>query len=261
MLHYRTEGRPEEPTLVFLHGFMGSGCDWDAVVSRMQTHARCVRIDLPGHGASVRLSPAAYTFEGAVQAVADVLDEVGAGRATLVGYSMGGRIALAVALAHPERVRRLVMASASPGLYLDEERAARCVSDEQLAVRLETGDLASFVAEWYRQPLFESLVADPEMAAAIYERRLRNDPAELARALRGLGTGRQPSYWGRLASAAFSIVAVAGAHDGKYVEIAQQMALQNPRIRAVILPNIGHNVPAEAPATFVDVLTDVLRQP
>jgi 2-succinyl-6-hydroxy-2,4-cyclohexadiene-1-carboxylate synthase len=259
MLRYRIQEGPPERTVLLLHGFMGSGADWEDVVPALRRQGRCVSVDLPGHGASRGL-PGAYTMPAAAQALGDVLDGLGVDRAALVGYSMGGRLALYFALHHPDRCRRLVVESASPGLRTAEEREARGVLDEALAARLEAGDLAAFVEDWYRQPLFDSLAGHPDLLARLLAARRENDPYELARALRGLGTGVQPSLWDRLETLAIPVLAVAGALDGRYVEVAQRMAVLNPRIHTAIIPNAGHAVHAEHPKTFADVVADFLKR-
>lgn len=265
MLSYVDEGAAEQPAVLFLHGFMGSGADWSGVVEALRRQYRCVCVDLPGHGASRGLPAAAYTVDGVTEALAGVLDALGLAQAAVVGYSMGGRMALAFAVRYPARCRRLVVESASPGLRTDAERAARRAADEARAARLEAEGLAAFVADWYRQPLFESLYARPDLRDAMQASRLRNDPHELARALRGLGPAEQPSYWEalctRLLEMEVPILAVAGARDGTYAEVVERMGVLNPWVRTAIVPNAGHNVHAEYPSAFVDLLADFLGRP
>lgn len=120
--------------LVLLHGFTGSHRSWDAVVPALASIGRCVAVDLPGHGESdFEADAGAYSMESASTALASSLDALRVGPATLIGYSMGGRLALYFALTRPERVRRLVLESASPGLATEAEREARRRSDEALA--------------------------------------------------------------------------------------------------------------------------------
>ncbi|MDP8899869.1 MAG: alpha/beta fold hydrolase, partial [Actinomycetota bacterium] len=184
--------------MLSLHGFMGRGEDWRGVSAALAGRHCCVAPDLPGHGASLRLPPESYSMEGAARSVLETLDATGTDRAAIVGYSMGGRLALYLALRHPKRCAGLFLESTSPGLEDAGERTARRAADEEKAARLEGGDLQGFLREWYRQPIFAPLARDEDLLRRTIEDRLRNDPAELAKSLRGMGTGSQPSLWGEL---------------------------------------------------------------
>jgi 2-succinyl-6-hydroxy-2,4-cyclohexadiene-1-carboxylate synthase len=253
-LKYTVSGDPHRPTVLFLHGFMGSGADWSDAISALDERFYCVAPDLPGHGASLGLLPEAYTVEGATRAVLDLLDRFGAGRPAIVGYSMGGRLALYLALRHPERCSGLFLESASPGIEDATKREARCRSDEERAERLEAGDLASILHDWYRQPLFASLAQREDLLQETIEARMRNDPVELARSLRGMGTGHQPSLWDDLDALQVPAVAVAGELDEKYARISRRIAGSSPNARAVVIPGAGHNVRLEAPEVYLALL-------
>ena len=254
MLNHLTSGSDQHPTVLFLHGFMGSANDWIDVMAGLGQDYHSLAVDLPGHGSSTGLADAAYTMEGASQALVDLLDERGVERCAVVGYSMGGRLALYFALHFPERCRKLVLESASPGLKTAQEREARCVLDEERAVRLESGDFETFLHAWYRQPLFASLAGHEGLVRQMIDRRRINDPRELARSLRGMGTGRQPSLWERLSELRVSTCAVAGALDRKYVGIAGRMARGSRSVHAAVVEEAGHNVHAEQPRRFVTLL-------
>ncbi|QIN79929.1 2-succinyl-6-hydroxy-2,4-cyclohexadiene-1-carboxylate synthase [Rubrobacter marinus] len=245
-LSYATLGASGRPAVLFLHGFMGSSGDWREVLQAIGDEAFAVAVDLPGHGASLGLPPEVYAFEGAARAVIGVLNELGIDRASLVGYSMGGRLALYLALRHPERCSGLFLESASPGLRDAEERASRRAADEEKARRLESEDFETFLRDWYRQPLFASLARDEGLLRRTLEERRRNDPAELARSLRGMGTGSQPSLWEELSGLRVPALAVAGELDEKFVGISRRMAELGPCIEAATVPGVGHNVRAEA---------------
>ena len=254
-LHHIASGPEDGDVLLFLHGFMGSVEDWAPIIDALD---RCLAVDLPGHGASVDVDAEAYSMEVTAAALVDVLDARGVARCTPVGYSMGGRASLFLALEHPERCERLVLESASPGLRTDEARSARRGEDEARAVRLEEEDFPTFLDDWYRQPLFASLLRDADYVQRMLVRRRRNDPRELARSLRGMGTGRQPSLWERLGGLRVSTLAIAGALDGKYVDLARRMALHAPRLRTAIIEDAGHIVHAEQPERFLAALTSFL---
>ena len=252
-------GWPAGPAVLFLHGFMGSSRDWRGVTASIGDRALAVTVDLPGHGASVRLPPEAYAIEGTARAVVGVLDETGLNRAVIAGYSMGGRLALYLALRHPERCAGLFLESASPGLRSEEERTARRAADEEKALRLESEDFEAFLRDWYEQPIFASLARDEEgLLRRTVQARLRNDPGELARSLRGMGTGAQPSLWEELAGISAPALAVAGELDGKFVGVSQRMAALSPRMQTVTVPGAGHDVHAEAPERYAGLLREFL---
>lgn len=257
-LNFTPVGDPASPTVLFLHGFMGSSEDWRGVTASLEGRASAVAVDLPGHGASLGLSPESYTVEGAARAAVRTLDDLGVEKATLVGYSMGGRLGLYLALRFPERCSGLLLESASPGLEGSEERAARRADDEEKARRLESGDFEAFLRDWYRQPLFAPLARDEELLRSTIETRRRNEPAELARSLRGMGTGAQPSLWEELAGLRVPAIAIAGELDGKFVRIASRMSRITPKVRTSVVPGVGHNVRAEAPGAYSTVLRTLL---
>jgi 2-succinyl-6-hydroxy-2,4-cyclohexadiene-1-carboxylate synthase len=241
-----------------MHGFMGSSEDWRPIVYHFEDRYYCVAVDLPGHGASTDVPAAAYAMEGTAQALCDVLDTLRIQRCTPIGYSMGGRTALFFALQFPERCERLVLESASPGLATQEERAARRGVDEARAVRLESEGMPTFLDDWYRQPLFASLLRKGDYVRQMLQRRVRNDAHALARSLRGMGTGQQPSLWERLPTLQVSTLALAGALDGKYVDLARRMAVRSPRLRSTMIADAGHVIHAERPARFVEVVSSFL---
>jgi 2-succinyl-6-hydroxy-2,4-cyclohexadiene-1-carboxylate synthase len=253
-LNYEVSGDRLSTTVVLLHGFMGSSADWREVMAALGDRTFRIAVDLPGHGASLELAPDTYKVEGAARAVIRTLDGLGVVRPVVAGYSMGGRLALYLALRYPERCAGLFLESASPGLENASKRAARRAADESKAKRLESGDLEAFLRDWYRQPLFASLAQDEILLMQTTEARRRNDPGELARSLRGMGTGSQPSLWGELESLSMPALAVAGGLDEKYAGISSRMRSINPRIRSTVVPGAGHTVHAEAPAEYVALL-------
>jgi 2-succinyl-6-hydroxy-2,4-cyclohexadiene-1-carboxylate synthase len=181
------------------------------------------------------------------------------GRFTLAGYSMGGRIALHVALALPERIDRLVLIAASPGIEDAAERAERRAADLALAERIEAVGVAAFAEEWGSQPLFGG--QDPRVSAAAHADRLRNTPAGLAAALRGLGTGAMEPLWARLPELAAPVLLVAGELDGKFAGLAGRMAAAvGPNARVALVPGAGHAAHLEQPERFGDLVERFLEE-
>lgn len=238
------------PPLVLLHGFLGRGADWAAVRAALPPAWNVHAPDLPGHGAAVGLADAAYTMDGAAERVLVQND----GPVDLVGYSMGGRLALHVAATRPGVVRRLVLVSASPGLRTPEERTARRALDAERAAAL-AADLPGFVERWYRLPLFGLPDGLRQRLAA--DRIAHADAAELGRSLVGMGTGAQPSHWDALAGISVPALAVAGARDAKFVRLARAMAEAGP-VEVALVPGAAHHLPAEAPVALAQTLTAFL---
>ncbi len=252
MLHYTTAGSPDQPAVLFLHGFMGRCADWAPFIEALQARAYCIAVDLPGHGGSVGLPDSAYTMDAAAHQLARVLDGEAIARCRIVGYSMGGRTALYFALTHPNRCMRLMLESASPGLRTEAERAARRRVDRQRAERIAT-HFDAFLRAWYRMPLFASL-ARHDLVDTMVQRRQHNDPAELGKSLQGMGAGAQPSLWERISSLRISTRALTGALDDKYIRITRGMTALNSHIQSTLVPGAGHIVHAERPDAFINTL-------
>lgn len=170
------------------------------------------------------------------------------GRFALAGYSQGGRLALHVALAHPRRVTRLVLVSATAGIEDEAERARRRAADEALAAWMERdGRLMSEVADrWGAQPLFAT--QSRAVAAAARADRLANDPVHLAAALRGIGSGVMAPLWERLGALTMPVVVLAGEHDAKYVALGRRLAAMLPHGELSVVAGAGHALLLEAPA-------------
>jgi 2-succinyl-6-hydroxy-2,4-cyclohexadiene-1-carboxylate synthase len=234
------------PDVVLLHGFTHTGASWDPVVAALGERYRACAPDIRGHGSATDRVPA--TIEGVLHDVVAAAP----GRCTLVGYSMGGRIALHAALGLPGRVDRLVLIGASPGIADAAEREARRQSDERLAREIEASTIEQFATRWAQTPVLAG--QPPAVADAVHADRLRNDPAGLARALRGLGTGALGSVWDRLPEIGMPVTLVVGDRDEKFRAIAADMAAGLPRAEIVVVPGTGHAVHLEAPDAVARVI-------
>jgi 2-succinyl-6-hydroxy-2,4-cyclohexadiene-1-carboxylate synthase len=229
------------PAIVLLHGFAQTGASWRAVVDELGERYRALAPDLRGHGSAGALRPVSFP-----DCVADVV-AIAPARFELLGYSMGARVALHVALAHPARVQRLFLVGATAGIADELEREARRAEDAQLAAELESSqDVAAFARRWAAQPLLRR--QPPDVAAAAHEDRLRNEPAGLAAALRGIGAGASEPLWARLGELRMPVVLIAGERDAKYRKLAERMAAMIARAEVLIVPATGHAVHLEAPA-------------
>jgi 2-succinyl-6-hydroxy-2,4-cyclohexadiene-1-carboxylate synthase len=234
-------------SVVLLHGFSGTRRAWDGVLELLDHERyRPLALDLPGHGdASDAQRP--ITFAGCVQAVLAVAPE----SFTLCGYSLGGRVALHVALAAPERVSRLVLVSSGAGIEDVSERVARREADEQLALALEGAPFEEFIERWRVQPLFAH--EPPAISQLAREDQRRNRPDALAAVLRGVGAGAMEPLWNRLGELEMPVTILVGDRDVKYLSIAQRMLdrLRDAELRVLCG---GHGLPLESPAALAQAL-------
>src|SRR4051812_4883648 len=227
------------PALVLLHGFTQTRQSWRRTIAALDGSYRAVAPDLPGHGLMSERRP--VSLAACLAYLRALVDEPH----TLVGYSMGGRIALHAAFARPGVVRRLVLVGASPGQAGEHERAERRAADEQLAERIEAISAEAFAHEWGALPMWEGQAERVRLAA--HAARLRNTPEGLAAALRGLGTGTLPSLWDRLGELAIPVTLVTGERDAKFRAVAEQMAERLPDPHTVVIPGAGHAPQLERP--------------
>ncbi len=225
--------------LVLLHGFTQTRQSWRRTVAALGGRYRALAPDLPGHGQAAERRPASFA------ACAAYVRALAGQPCILVGYSMGGRIALHTTLAVPGLVERLVLIGAGPGLADSAEREQRRRADEALAERIEAVGVAAFAEEWGAQALFAG--QDERVAAAAHADRLRNTPHGLAAALRGLGTGVMTPLWDRLPQLGIPVTLVVGARDAKFRVIAERMATALPDARLHVVEGAGHAVPLERP--------------
>jgi 2-succinyl-6-hydroxy-2,4-cyclohexadiene-1-carboxylate synthase len=228
-------------TVVLLHGFAGTGRAWDPVIERLEPERyTALAPDIRGHGSASDARP--IDFDAVV---ADVLDAAPA-RFALCGYSMGGRVALHVALAAPERIERLILVATTAGIEDHAERAARRAADEQLAAFAETASIEEFAERWTGQPLFAN--TPPDAVELWLEDLLRNDPRALAAVLRGTGTGAMAPLWDRLPDLTMPTTVLVGERDAKFLAIARDRLVPAiPRAELIVLPGVGHGLPREAP--------------
>ncbi len=239
--------------IVFLHGFTHTGASWDQVVGLLRAGTRAVAPDIRGHGSASDARPVDLEH-----VIAD-LEAIAPERFTLVGYSMGGRIALHAALwpGLRERISRLILIGASPGIADPDERARRRVDDERLAAELEHETIEQFAQRWARTPVLAGQPA--EVLAAVHADRLRSRPPGLADALRGLGTGALASLWERLGEIDLPTALVAGERDRKFRAIAEQMSARIDGAATALIPNSGHAAHLENPPALAALITPPQR--
>ncbi|HSG48459.1 MAG TPA: 2-succinyl-6-hydroxy-2,4-cyclohexadiene-1-carboxylate synthase [Longimicrobiales bacterium] len=248
--------------IFLLHGFLGSAEEWGGLPGRLGRTFHVMAVDLPGHGGSDGgIDPACYGIPRVAREMAWVQEAVFGGPAWWLGYSMGGRIALAAAV-EGVPMRGLLLESASPGIRDDGARRARRNEDEIRARALEEEGTAAFVDRWLALPLFSGL-ADLPAAARDEARRIRTaqDPGRMAAWLRGGGTGSQPSYWEILDSLEVPVHLLVGDADEKFVAVARSVL---PHLRTgslTVVPGAGHLPHLEAPGAWEAWVREAVADP
>jgi len=236
------------PPLILLHGFTQTGASWDGVRAELATSAEVTAPDLRGHGACAASRPI-----DTQHLVADILALADGREFALAGYSMGGRLALQVALAAPAQVTALTLLSCTAGIEEEAERASRVAADEDLAATIEAQGIDAFANSWGEQPLF---AGQPEhVRAAAHAQRSGQHPAGLAAALRGFGAGAMPSVWGELHTLGMPATVMAGERDEKYVVIGRRLVAALAKGRAVVVAGAGHALTLEAPQAVAGAIT------
>ncbi|HZP97420.1 MAG TPA: 2-succinyl-6-hydroxy-2,4-cyclohexadiene-1-carboxylate synthase [Candidatus Limnocylindria bacterium] len=258
-LHVEARGSGEATLL--LHGFTESGRAWNPLVAALRGSLHTVTVDLIGHGRSGAPDDAArYAMERVPGDLCSVLDALGIARAHLVGYSLGGRVALRTVLDAPGRVGALILVSASAGIADPAERRMRRTSDLAFAERIEREGTRRFVDEWESLELFASERALPAARrAALRRERLAQRPRGLANSLHGMGQGAMEPLWDRLGEIRAPVLVVTGAQDARYGALAADLVSRIAGARHVALPETGHAVHRERPPELAALIAEFLR--
>ena len=235
--------------VVAIHGFTQTGRSWPRqIVERLEADGyEVLTPDQAGHGAARTVR--ANLVEGAA-----LLAELGP--ATYVGYSMGGRLALHVAVHHPAAVERLVLIGATAGIEDERERMERKWADDELAATIQRDGVDAFLVRWLANPLFASLPAE----ASGIEYRRGNTPEGLAASLRLMGTGTQPPLWSRLGEITVPVLFLVGELDQKFAGLAVRMAdAWGGPASVEVVQHAGHAVHLEQPAEVAEDIATFLR--
>jgi 2-succinyl-6-hydroxy-2,4-cyclohexadiene-1-carboxylate synthase len=241
MLHAVVEGRG--PRFVLVHGFAQTRDCWGPVGADLAADHEVVRVDAPGHGQS-------SAYYAGLRTGARLIADQG-GPATYLGYSMGGRFVLHLALANPELVRGLVLVGATAGIDDPEARAERKRVDAAMADRLERDGLERFIEAWMAQPLFSGLSEEMQFR----DRRRENTVSGLAESLRQAGTGSQDPLWERLPRLDMPVLVLAGERDDKFSVEARRLAASiGENATVALVPDAGHAAHLEQPDAFLSIL-------
>ncbi|MDB9373788.1 2-succinyl-6-hydroxy-2,4-cyclohexadiene-1-carboxylate synthase [Nodularia sphaerocarpa] len=264
-VHYSLINNSNKPVILFLHGFMGNIHEFDEAIKILAEEFSFLTLDLPGHGKTQVLGgDEYYTMANTANALINLLDELKINQCFLVGYSMGGRLALYLTLHFPERFAKVILESASPGLATEIERLARIKNDAQIARKLARSitksDFATFLQNWYNQPIFGAIKNHPNFEI-ILESRLQNNPIELTKSLQFMGTGNQPSLWNKLNQNTTPLLLLTGEHDKKFIDINTEIAQKCQIAQLKVINQAGHNIHLENTAEFVKNIRDFFTHP
>lgn len=252
----------EQPTLVFLHGLLGSGQDWQPVISSLCSLYPCVTIDLPGHGGSRNVT--ARDFQNTQRLIADTLANLGIHQIILIGYSLGARLAMQIAC-QPDpawqcQIKGLLIEGGNFGLVTEQEKAQRWQHDQRWAARFSTEPLHQVLTDWYQQAVFASL--SMEQRADVISRRLADNSgenreygSEIGAMLTATSLAKQPYLLDKLQQLRYPVSYICGAGDAKFRRLAQNSQLDHR-----VVEQAGHNVHSEQPAQFSRLLREFLEQ-
>jgi len=239
-------GSTELPTIVLLHGFTQTGSSWAGISSQLASDFYCVAVDAPGHGSSAQTKT--DLWRSADQIVATC------GGGVYCGYSMGARLALHCALAHPNYVGGLILVSGTPGISDEAERLERRFADDQMAQQIREIGTNKFVDEWLARPMFATLPLDADDVA----NRKTNSAGGLATSLELGGVGTQDDLWSRLSELQMPVLIIAGALDAKFADIATRMHARIANSELKIVADAGHSVHLEKPHEFLAIVREWL---
>ncbi|MGE8206236.1 2-succinyl-6-hydroxy-2,4-cyclohexadiene-1-carboxylate synthase [Heyndrickxia sp. NPDC080065] len=256
--HVRLIGQGEP--LLLLHGFTGEMSTWEAIIPYLGDKFQLVLVDILGHGKTESpLDDKRYQIEEIAEDMKAILMNLNLNKVNILGYSMGGRLALAFTILFPEMVNKLILESASPGLRTEEEREARRFQDESLAERILENGLKSFVQYWTNIPLFQTQKKLSEsIQLKIEQQRLQNNPIGLANSLKGMGTGSMPSFWEKLSFLEMPVLIITGSLDNKFCKIAEEMKNVISDAKHETILSVGHAIHVEDSQKFGTIIKEFL---
>ena len=257
--HVTMDGEGE--ALLLLHGFTGDCRTWYPFIPLWKKDYKVISVDIIGHGKTD--SPKEldkYAMKESVEHLKAIIDSLRIAPVHLLGYSMGGRLALAYCMEYPETVNKLILESASPGLRTEMEREQRRIQDDILGDSIFEQGIINFVNKWEKIPLFKSQDRlDLANKQAIRNQRLANNPIGLANSLRGMGTGAQSSYWSHISKLQIDTFLITGEFDRKFFQIAEEMVEMNKKMQHLNIKDAGHAIHVEKPEIFGTIVLEFLR--
>ncbi|QWG35802.1 2-succinyl-6-hydroxy-2,4-cyclohexadiene-1-carboxylate synthase [Bacillus mycoides] len=247
--------------LLLLHGFTGSMETWRSFIPSWSEQFQVILVDLAGHGKTESPEDVThYDIQNVALQMKELLDHLHIENAHVLGYSMGGRLAITMACLYPQYVRSLLLENCTAGLESEEERKERREKDERLADKIEQEGIRIFVSMWENIPLFETQQRLAQnVKEAVRKERLANNPKGLANSLRGMGTGAQPSWWNELQNLKMPVLLLNGESDEKFFRLLKNIEKCIPRANFVKIDGAGHAIHVEQPEKFDTIVKGFLK--
>ncbi|WP_210135237.1 2-succinyl-6-hydroxy-2,4-cyclohexadiene-1-carboxylate synthase [Staphylococcus sp. GDX8P80P] len=263
MLHYNfyQSKRETNQLLVLLHGFISDSRTFDAHVDPLLQEVNVLTVDLPGHGQDQSSMDVTWDFPFLAKQLDKLLDMYESYKVTLLGYSMGGRVALYYALYGKHTINKLILESSSPGIKEETNRYERQQIDAARAKVLEIAGLEVFVNDWEKLPLFYTQQhLDKAQKTAMRDMRMAQDPYKLAKALRDYGTGHMPNLWDQISRIQIPCFILTGELDQKFVKTGQAMNKDMRYSQVHTFSNVGHTIHVEDKAEFDTIVLGFLKE-
>lgn len=261
--HYELFGQNDDiPPLLLLHGFTGDGTTWEPLCKQLEEERQCIVLDIIGHGRTESPEDGKYyNINQVAYHLEQLLNALHIEKIDLLGYSMGGRLALTFAVHYPERVHKLILESASPGLKTEAERSARRLQDEKLAQFILEQGVQAFVQYWEGISLFRTQQSLPSYKKdKIRKQRLQNTATGLANSLLFMGTGTQPSLWSKMDKLPMEVLFITGKLDEKFCKIANKMCEITPKGQNIVVSRCGHAIHVEDCEKFDTIVSEFLSK-
>jgi 2-succinyl-6-hydroxy-2,4-cyclohexadiene-1-carboxylate synthase len=249
-LHLQTVGDKKNPPIIFLHGLFGQGDDFLSFANELSNQFYSILVDLPGHGQSEVIE--GNSFTGLCKLILESLPQTSQ-KTILIGYSLGGRIALYLTQEYPHLFEKAVIISANPGLDTGREDRTR----EDLSLLDNISSPEDFFRKWYAKPLFGNLTAHKDFALLLQKRK-KSNLQKIKECLGAFSVGSQPSLWNKLQKNSLPIFYFCGEKDKNYQKIGQRIS-QYPSINCIEFENAGHYLHFEYPTIFHKHLDSLLR--
>ena len=253
--------KPDKATIIFLHGFTGSSSDWKDIIPAIDNEFSCIAIDIIGHGKSS--SPENYSYyelESIINQLDTIIESLQIDQIILVGYSMGGRIALNYAIQRKKRIKGLILESTTAGIKSNMERDDRFQNDKSLSQKIKNDGVELFVKYWMNLPIFSSQKILPEeLINQIIRNKNENTSTGLSNSLLGFSTGKMSPLWEKLETLNLPTLLIAGGLDDKYYKLNEEMNNLLPSSSLESVNGAGHNIHLEKPSEFVILVNRFLR--
>lgn len=258
--HVKVEGNG--PPILLLHGFTSNLHTWDELTNQLKENYQVIRFDIIGHGQSDSPSQLMeYTIESQAAVIKEILSNLQISKVPILGYSMGGRLAISFACMYPNLVSSLLLESTTAGIEELNERLNRKKQDEQLAKKIATEGIEKFVDYWEGISLFTSLKKLPkEKLDYLRNQRLTNTQQGLMNSLLMMGTGSQPSWWEEIKNFHFPVLIIVGQEDQKFCAIAKKLQSKIKNARIEVINDVGHMIHVEKPQIFGTIIEEFLNK-